>query len=367
VPEFVYNARTLRVFVASPSDVAEERNTLKRLIRDINDVLTFLAPSRNLRIEVIGYETDAYPDLGSPQEVINRQIPVNYDIFIGIMWKRCGTPTKTAPSGTIEEYRRASERRKQGGLPRIMFYFCDQPIALPSEDELAQLTEVLKFRREVNEIGLTSNYPTHAEFAEHVRGGLLRAIRDILQDEALAVTAEQIAAPSTSTLIHRVREAVGDESRAGMAKLATEYESIRATLPSGWDRTRKMEAVFSKMKASSPDAQGLVDELIRSSSAGMRLAAIAILQMFPREDSLDWLASRLDNPKVEAPFVGYQAAVALSEAVRALPKDNCARIQTAFDKATALAAKLPQDSDRITVLKAAEAELANKCAGMLST
>ena len=46
--------RTLRVFVASPSDVTEERKALNRLIRDINDVLAFLDPLRNLRIELVG-------------------------------------------------------------------------------------------------------------------------------------------------------------------------------------------------------------------------------------------------------------------------------------------------------------------------
>lgn len=160
--QVVQTPRTMKVFVASPSDVAEERSALNRLIRDINDVLTFLDPARNLRIELVGYETDSYPDYGSPQDVINRQIPVNYDIFVGIMWKRCGTPTQTAPSGTIEEYRRACEKRKQSGFPRVMFYFCDQPIALPTEEELEQLALVLKFRREVGEVGLISNYPTHA-------------------------------------------------------------------------------------------------------------------------------------------------------------------------------------------------------------
>jgi hypothetical protein len=58
--------RTLRVFVTSPSDVAEERIALGRLIRDINDVLTYLDPARNLRIELVGYETDSYPDYGFP-------------------------------------------------------------------------------------------------------------------------------------------------------------------------------------------------------------------------------------------------------------------------------------------------------------
>jgi hypothetical protein len=357
----VQNPHTLRVFVASPSDVAEERGALKRLVRDINDVLTYLDPARNLHIELVGYETDSYPDLGSPQDVINRQIPVDYEIFIGIMWKRCGTPTKVAPSGTIEEYRRACEKRKQGGRPRIMFYFCDEPIALPSEEELTQLAEVLKFRREVNEIGLTASYPTHAEFTEHVRGGLLRAIRDILQDETLSIPTENLVVSLTPSDEIPRSEVVTNPARVSLLALAKEYESTRASMPASGERTRQMAAVFGKMKAAAPDGQALLEEFSMSPSAGTRLAAVAILQMFPKESYLDWLATRLDNPDVEAPFVGYQAAVALAEAVRALPREDCSDIKAAFSKARKLAAKLPRDSDRLTVLQSAELELTNKC------
>src|SRR5215510_2457752 len=99
--------RLMRVFVASPNDVAEERETLAKLLADINDVLAYLAPEKGLTLELVRYETHSYPDIGSPQDVINREIPVDYDIFIGIMWKHAGTPTSTAASGTIEEFNRA--------------------------------------------------------------------------------------------------------------------------------------------------------------------------------------------------------------------------------------------------------------------
>lgn len=359
--------RTLRVFIASPSDVTDERNALRRLIRDINDVLTFLDPKRNLRIDLVGYETDSYPDFGAPQDVINRQIPVDYDIFVGVMWKRRGMPTKNAPSGTIEEYRRACEKRTRGGLPRIMFYFCDEPIALPSEEELLQLGEVLKFRREVNELGLTSSYPSHAEFVEHVRGGLLRAIRDILQDEAPPAQEAQPDGEPLNAPDEPAHQAVTNKSRAKFASLAKEYETTRDSMPSGWERTRQMAAVFAKMKAAAPDAQALLDEFTGSPSPGTRLGAIAILQMFPRKPYADWLATRLDNPIVEAPFVGYQAAVALAEAVRALPREDCLNLRDSFQKAIELASKLPKDSDRLTVLQSAEAELSRKCSDAPAT
>src|SRR5215472_6458102 len=114
--------RTLKIFLSSPSDVTEERDALAQLVKDINDVLAFLAPEKRLTLELVRYETHAYPDIGQPQEVINRQVPVDYDIFVGVMWKRCGTPTANAPSGTIDEFRRAFEHRKSSHLPRIMFY-----------------------------------------------------------------------------------------------------------------------------------------------------------------------------------------------------------------------------------------------------
>ncbi len=174
--------RILKVFVASPDDVAEERNTLAKLLADINDVLAYLTPEKGLSLELVRYETHSYPDIGAPQEVINREIPVDYDIFVGIMWKRAGTPTATTPAGTIEEFNRACERRKQGSLPRIMFYFCDQPIPVPTATELQQLAESVKFRSQLASEGLTASYPSHAEFGDHVRGGLLRAIRDILNE-----------------------------------------------------------------------------------------------------------------------------------------------------------------------------------------
>src|SRR5439155_8546244 len=42
----------------------------------------------NLRLELLRYETHTYPDIGQAQDVINRQIKVDYDILIGVMWKR---------------------------------------------------------------------------------------------------------------------------------------------------------------------------------------------------------------------------------------------------------------------------------------
>jgi hypothetical protein len=355
MPEASSHARTLKVFLASPSDVQEERAAMARLVRDINDVLAFLAPEKHLTLELVRYETHTFPDLGQPQEVINRQIPLDYDIFVGVMWSRCGTPTETDASGTIEEFRRAYERRKKGHLPRIMFYFCDQMIPIPDAEGLRQLAGVVEFRTELAKMGLTGSYPSHAEFSEYVRGGLLRAIRDTLIEEAGSTQA-------ISTLL-RPPAVLDSSAQADIQKLAADYEQIRRDMPPGGPRTLKMAALFSEMKTKAAGVQVLLEDFERSQSPGIRLAAIAILQMFPHAEHLDWLAERLDNPGLEQPFVGYQAAVGLLEAVRALASEECKRVRKALDRALSLAGKLPSDSDRILVLRSAEHEFNRRCQG----
>lgn len=342
--------RKLKIFVASPADVAEERATLVKLVADINDVLAYLAPEKQLSLELVRYETHSYPDIGRPQDVINREIPVDYDIFVGIMWKRVGTPTATEPSGTIEEFRRASKRRETNSLPRIMFYFCDQPIPMPTSEDLKQLVDVIKFREELQALGLTSTYPTHAEFGEHVRGGLLRAIRDILRDRGHEVSLEPaVATPVTAASLEEAQ------------RLADEYEQTRRNMPKGDERTRVLEGIFGRMKAMAPRVRGAFSEFKESSSPGKRLMAVAILNMFPSVDQLDWLATRLD-PECERPFVQYYSAVALLEASMSLPASECAALTAAVAKAKRLIGTLEPDSDRGRVLDRAEQELARKCA-----
>jgi hypothetical protein len=341
--------RVLKVFVASPNDVIEERNALAKLIGDINDVLVYLAPEKQLRLELVRYETHAYPDLGKPQDVINREIPIDYDIFVGIMWKRVGTPTDTADSGTVEEFIRACQRREKSSLPRIMFYFCDQPIPVPTPSEMEQLGKVVEFRNRLAAQGLTSSYPSHAEFGEHMRGGLLRAIRDILREAGEPILTEALEPGSVDTSTYD----------AALA-LANEYEQVRRTMSAGDERTRVMTALFSRMKAQAPKVRALVTRFEQSNSAGMRLMAVAILNMFPSAEHLDWLANRL-NPKNERPFLAYQSAVGILEAVVGLPAEHCENLRTALATAKRLALQLKGDPDRLNVLARAEQELLRKC------
>src|SRR5256885_3193195 len=139
-------ARNIRVFVASPGDVKAERDILAGVINDLKHALNALEPDKHVDIEYLRWETHAHPAAGRAQALITQQIGL-YDIFVGIMWRRFGTPSGAAGSGTEEEFDVAFRRWKGKRSPHIMFYFSNAPAPPPQDlDELKQLARVVRFR-----------------------------------------------------------------------------------------------------------------------------------------------------------------------------------------------------------------------------
>jgi len=102
--------------------------------------------------------------------------------------------------------------------------------------------------------------------------------------------------------------------RQQIKALAQKYETLRATLKPGLDRTRKLEAILSDMRMLAPQIdEATRKDLQNSGSPGERLAAVAWLQVYPWADALSWLADRIG---AEKPFIGYHAGVALLTAAR---------------------------------------------------
>jgi len=160
-----------QIFVASPSDVAEERAVLETVVTQLNQVWS---STLGIAFELLKWETSIHPSFSSdPQEAINEQIAPDYDVFIGILWGRVGTPTPRAESGTIEEFERAYSRFTSGeNTPEIMLYFKDAPIA-PSEIDTNQMEKLQSFRRSLSDKGgLYSVFEDQASFESSVRAHL---------------------------------------------------------------------------------------------------------------------------------------------------------------------------------------------------
>ena len=124
--------------------------------------------------------------------ILNRELPNDPDIFIGLMWTRYGTTTERAGSGTEEEFNRALERYRQDpNSIRIMFYFKDAPLA-PSDIDPDQLRRVARFRESLGAEGtLYWTFRTLDDFVQLLR---IHLSRRQLQELAAPVQPRHAAA-----------------------------------------------------------------------------------------------------------------------------------------------------------------------------
>ena len=157
-----------------------ERQALKDIIQRLNH----LYDRRSVHLQLINWQDNVVPDFGlDPQDVINRQIRFDgIDIFLGIIWRRLGTVTPRALSGTIEEVNQALAARHQTGRPwRIMFFLSD--IQGGSTDS-AQMQSVDEFRSWLQQIALCKRYQAMDQFKDDVRDALAMAVDDFLLHQA---------------------------------------------------------------------------------------------------------------------------------------------------------------------------------------
>jgi tetratricopeptide (TPR) repeat protein len=163
-----YQARVLRVVVASPADVRAEREAVRPVLDKLNRTM---AADRGLRLEPVYWETDSHPGfhVDGPQGLIDSLLKIeDCDVLIGIFWKRFGTPVKDAGSGTEHEIRLAYECWKAHKRPQIMVYYNQKPCNLKTIPELEQRARVVKFFDQFPQEGLWHSYNGVREFKEHL-------------------------------------------------------------------------------------------------------------------------------------------------------------------------------------------------------
>ena len=183
------SVRTYHIFLASPGDVAAEREQVRKFFDDYNRHTAHLW---NARFEVIDWENYTTIGVGRPQELINRQTLERYRdslaLVIGIMAQRFGSPSGEADSGTEEEFRWAMDAHASTGFPEIKWFFrkVDQLEGLPADPSeamkaLEQWQKVLAFRNQMQDLNnpvFYTEYPDAAGFTEVLARDLNRWLSD---------------------------------------------------------------------------------------------------------------------------------------------------------------------------------------------
>jgi formylglycine-generating enzyme required for sulfatase activity len=172
--------RIVTLFVASPWDVAAERNHVAGVADALN---RNTAAERDVQFRVLGWKTDVRPRVHEqgPQGPIDEDLPIEQcDIVIGILWKRFGTPIPEmgGETGTEHEIRAAIAASRKSGKsrqPEVVICFNDAPYRPKDVAESKQATRVLEFREEIP--GLELAYEGANDFRDKIRDYLEKYLK----------------------------------------------------------------------------------------------------------------------------------------------------------------------------------------------
>ena len=112
--------KILKVFIASPGDLGDERVIAKFVVDEFNNIW---AEAFGYHVELVGWE-DAVSVFGRPQSVINKDLE-DCELFVGLLWRRWGTPPDIGgpySSGFEEEYEISVDRRQKLRKPEISLF-----------------------------------------------------------------------------------------------------------------------------------------------------------------------------------------------------------------------------------------------------
>jgi hypothetical protein len=166
-----YEATVLRVLIASPSDLAEERDAATNAINEWN---ALHAADESVVLLPIRWETHSTPRAGvRPQQAINEQIVQSADLVVGLFWTKLGTNTGAAESGTVEEI----EQFVGAGKPALL-YFSSRPID-PNKIDIRNHNKLRLFKGLTYKTALVGGFSSPDQLRQTLGGDLLRQVRQI--------------------------------------------------------------------------------------------------------------------------------------------------------------------------------------------
>jgi hypothetical protein len=175
--------RNVRIFIAYTADLTAERKAVSRVVQ--SPAVRKVAADREIALEVLDWH-DAVPDAGLAENIILEQLnPKTWDVFVGVLWHRFGTPTGIRDpstgieysSGTEQEFKTAYSLWEKHHRPRVSFYFSERkPRHIHDIDpQQFQLVKnfIAQFAPKGKTPGLYQTFKTVRSFEELIRTKLI--------------------------------------------------------------------------------------------------------------------------------------------------------------------------------------------------
>lgn len=212
-----YTAQVFRILIASPSDVADERDIAVKVIQEWNDLNS---AERQLVLLPLKWETHSAPEYGRrPQEAINRQVVDQCDLLVGIFWTRVGSPTGVAESGTLEEI----ERVYADGKP-VMLYF-SKVNKDPDDIDLEQLKKLRDFKQKTLPNALIESYSNQVEFRDKLAKQFEIQLRSLLS-QITSINQVDEGKPSTDIILNFSNPVTGENVGSRLNIVAALFDVV---------------------------------------------------------------------------------------------------------------------------------------------
>ncbi|MEP6466923.1 MAG: hypothetical protein ABJB05_11495 [Parafilimonas sp.] len=155
----MFTANCYPIFIASPSDVAKERELIKKEIIQWNDIN---AQYKNIVLLPLTWEDNIASGFEkSGQDKINETLLEKAELMIAVFWSKVGTPSKKFISATVEEIEYHLERNKP-----LMIFFCDRPFPIGLDTKQIELVKEIKEKYQLK--GIYKPYSTLEDFSAKI-------------------------------------------------------------------------------------------------------------------------------------------------------------------------------------------------------
>ena len=168
-----YSATVVQVHLSSPSDrPPTHRDLIHSTIRSWN---TNYSRRFGVLFSPTDWQEGTSPSYGQePQAFINEQLVASSDMGLVVFTSRLGTPTKTHPSGTVEEVALLHSQGKRVAILRNT-----TPSALPTTtDAIQQLAALDEYLRSIQDKALYGNYSSNEQLMRIINNTLNNVARD---------------------------------------------------------------------------------------------------------------------------------------------------------------------------------------------
>jgi hypothetical protein len=316
---------TIRIFLASSSELSEDRLQIERLLERKNRILK----QHDLEFELIHWES--FIDTVSEtrlQDEYNKSI-TNCDLFVLLVFTKIGKYSK-------EEYQKAYDHFLLEGKPRILIYFKNEEIKIHgiSFDEIKSMFD---FKETVRNIGHFPKYYDHVE-----------ELKNHLYDQLEKIFIRELENDDVKALSRSKKERKKQELARLEEKLNMFYKPILHRLEKDDNLWQKSSQLSDAPDALPPDASEIFEENVILPN---HREIIDILKNFSHLKNND--------PRLKEEIDKYERHVAIYETIRnteSMKHLNPIDLNTPFPKhfKTLILQHIDQLEDEMTKLKTGE-------------